>query len=127
MAITILDIGQCGIDGPQMARLWHDELGAEVDRCDSGQDARDRIARNHYDLILVNRLLAADNLSGLELIRDLIDAGTSVPVMLVSNLKQAQDAAVALGAVRGFGKAQLHDPNVVALVRRAASGDRGIS
>jgi CheY-like chemotaxis protein len=122
MAIRILDVGQCGIDGPRMEALWQDELGAKVDNSDFGPDALDQAARHHYNLILVNRLLAADESSGLDVIRDLIALGTSAPVMLVSDQADAQDAAVALGAVRGFGKADLDDPAVLDLVRRAASG-----
>jgi CheY-like chemotaxis protein len=127
MAIVILDVGQCGFDGPRLEALWRDELGATVDRCNSGREALARVSKNQYDLILVNRLLAIDNSSGLDVIRDLIAAGTPAPVMLVSDLKQAQDAAVALGAVRGFGKADLYEPSVLDLVRRTASRDRNRS
>jgi ActR/RegA family two-component response regulator len=121
MAIRILDIGQCGFDGPRMAALWHKAIGATVDRCDSGADALKWAAKNHYDIILVNRILAADDSSGLDVIAALIDAGISTPVMLVSDLPDAQDAAVKLGAVRGFGKAALGDPATIDLVASVAS------
>jgi CheY-like chemotaxis protein len=122
MAIKILDVGQCGFDGPRMAALWQDELGATVDRVDSGGEAAARIARGKYDVVLVNRLLAADGSSGLDVIQELIEAGTSVPVMLVSDLPDAQEAAMARGAVRGFGKADLGAPATLELVKRVASG-----
>jgi len=37
--------------------------------------------------------------------------------MLVSNFADAQDQAVALAAVRGFGKADLQAPSIVDLLR----------
>ena len=124
MAIRILDIGQCGFDGPRMAVLWHEAIGAVVDRCASGADALSCAAKDQYDIILVNRVLDADRSSGLEVIRSLIHAGISTPIMLVSDLPEAQDAAVALGAVRGFGKASLGDPETIDLVARVAGKDR---
>jgi DNA-binding response OmpR family regulator len=124
MAIKILDIGQCGFDGPRMAALWRDELDATVDSVDSGNEAAQSLKKNTYDIILVNRILAADGSSGLDVIKLLRNTDTSVPVMLVSDLSDAQDTAVALGAVRGFGKAQLGKPTTLELVANVASRKR---
>lgn len=123
MPLRILDVGQCHLDGPRMEALWRKTLDATVDRCDTARDALQRVARTDYDLVLVNRILDADGSSGLDLIRDLLKAGASAPVMLVSDRSDAQNAAVALGAVPGFGKAALNDPATVELVKAAASGD----
>src|SRR5258708_328024 len=126
MAITILDVGQCGFDGPRMAALWRDKLNATVDRVTNGKDAALRLKKGGYDIVLVNRVLAADGSSGLDVIADLLSAETSVPVILVSDLTDAQDAAVALGAVRGFGKTDLGEPATLVLVAGVAGGkDRG--
>jgi CheY-like chemotaxis protein len=125
MAIKILDVGQCGFDGPRMAALWRDKLGATVDRVATGKDAVERLKNGGYDVVLVNRVLAADGSSGLDVIEDLLSAKTSVPVMLVSNLTEAQDAAVALGAVRGFGKADLGEPGTLELVASVSGGKDG--
>jgi DNA-binding response OmpR family regulator len=114
MAIRILNVGQCGYDGGQIEALLSRVFGATVDHSPSQTDAQRRCAQGHYDLILVNRLLDADRSSGLELIRDLLDGGTSIPIMLVSNLPTAQESAVKLGAIRGFGKAELNTPETVA-------------
>jgi hypothetical protein len=46
---------------------------------------------------------------------------TSVPVMLVSDIAEAQEIAVSFGGVRGFGKAQLGEPSTLELVLRVAS------
>jgi CheY-like chemotaxis protein len=125
MAIRILDVGQCGLDGPRMAALWRDKLGATVDSVDDGEDAAQRLKNHSYNLVMVNRVLAADGSSGLDVIENLLGANPSIPVMLVSNLQDAQDAAVALGAVRGFGKADLGKPATLELVASAAGGDDG--
>ena len=120
MPIKILDVGQCGFDGPRMASLWEDELGAAVDQADSGEDAVQQAKGGKYDLILVNRVLADDGSSGLDVIKDLIDSGTNTPVMLVSDRDDAQEKAVKLGAMRGFGKAELDSPTTLKLVADTA-------
>ena len=121
MSIKILDIGQCGVDGPRMKSLWTRSLNAAVDQADTADEALDLAAKNTYDLILVNRILAADGASGLEVIRSLITSQTKAPIMLVSDKPEAQDQAVALGAIRGFGKANLRDQSTLDLVRNTAS------
>jgi two-component system chemotaxis response regulator CheY len=122
MAIKILDVGQCGFDGPRMAALWRNKLGATVDCVDTGEDAAERLKNGGYDVVLVNRVLDHDGSSGLDVIEDLLREKTSVPIMLVSDLPDAQNAAVALGAVRGFGKADLGDPATLELVASVAGG-----
>lgn len=122
MAIKILDVGQCGFDGPQMAALWQKELGANVEQCDTGAQAKERLKQTHYDLVLVNRVLAADGGSGLEVIKNLLHVKSPTPVMLVSDHANAQDKAVAMGAVRGFGKSDLEEQSTLDWVRKVASG-----
>src|SRR4051794_3861010 len=124
MSIRILDVGQCGFDGPRMAALWQDELGAEVGCADSGEEAIEQLNENKYDVVLVNRVLASDGGSGLEVIREIKDSGANVPVMLVSDLDDAQEEAVALGAVRGFGKADLGEQATLDLVASVAQGKK---
>ena len=118
--MKILDVGQCGFDGPRMARLWREALEAEVERADTGDEAAELLASHDYDLVLVNRVLAADRSSGLEVIERLRTQNVHVPIMLVSDLPEAQDAAVALGAVRGFGKAHLGERSTLDLVSSVA-------
>ena len=62
--------------------------------------------------MLVNRKLDADYSDGIEVIRAIkADAATAdVPVMLVTNYPEHQDAAVAAGALRGFGKLEFDQP-----------------
>ena len=119
MPIKILDIGQCGFDGPRMAARWK-SAGASVDCAANASDAVGLLAQESFDIVLVNRILAADRGSGLEVIRSLLAAGLKAPIMLVSDLSEAQDQAVALGAVRGFGKAALHEQSTLDLVFQTA-------
>ncbi|MCX7999483.1 MAG: hypothetical protein N3A69_11125, partial [Leptospiraceae bacterium] len=67
------------------------------------------LRKTHYDLVLVNRKLDIDNSDGILLIQAIQEATDlkNIPVMLVSNYKEYQEEAVRLGAVYGFGKAEL--------------------
>ncbi len=93
------------------------KAGVRVDAADTLDEAAEKLSDNQYDLVLVNRELAADKSSGLELIAWMKERGISTPVMLVSDLPDAQAAAVALGAVKGFGKSRLDDADTVKLIK----------
>jgi len=121
MAIKILDIGQCGFDGPRMEELWHEALGAKVVRVANADEAFEELNGNNYDIILVNRILARDGSSGLDVIREIKQARIKTPVMLVSDLSEAQHEAEAIGAVPGFGKADLCNPETLELVNSVAT------
>ena len=105
----VLSVGQCGLDHRTIADYLAYRFGAEVERASGLDDARDAMKSSRYDLVLVNRVLDEDGSSGLELIRAIKadPALPSVPVMLVSNHDDAQEAALGLGASPGFGKSSL--------------------
>ena len=124
MSLRILDVGQCGFDGPRMAKMLKTKLEAEVDQASTHDEAKRQLASSKYDVVLVNRVLAADGSSGVELIADLAKHGNTTPFMLVSDMPEAQEEAVAAGAVRGFGKAAIEDPATFDLIRSAAGGKR---
>ena len=113
----ILDVGQCGFDGPRMAEIWERELGATVDQADNGDIALAMAKKSRYDIILVNRILAADRSSGLEVIRQYMRTKPTCPILLVSDIQDAQERAVAIGAARGFGKSELADPATIELIK----------
>ena len=118
--LQILDVGQCGFDGPRMAQLFREQLHAHVDSADTLGEAVEQVAAHDYDLVLVNRILNADGSSGLDVIRALLAGDDTLPVMLVSDRKDAQAAAEKLGALPGFGKAQLEDPATLEHLARYA-------
>lgn len=105
----VLSVGQCGADHDSIARALQTQFGAEVVPLDDAADALAELGRGTYDLVLVNRVLDRDGTSGLDLVARIeADAALRrVPVMLVSNYPDAQQQAVALGALPGFGKAAL--------------------
>jgi two-component system, chemotaxis family, chemotaxis protein CheY len=111
----ILSVGQCGFDHGSLSRFFARRFGAEVVGADTPGEALDALRSGPFDLVLVNRVSNGDGSPGLELIRAMKSdpALADSPVMLVSNYPDAQDQAVALGALRGFGKSQLNDPETI--------------
>jgi two-component system chemotaxis response regulator CheY len=115
----VLSIGQCGADHGAIAHTLQRHFAAEVVAAEDGLDAWPRLKGESFDLVLVNRLLDADGSSGLEIIKDLKsdEALRGLPVMLVSNLEDAQEDAIQAGAEKGFGKAALGQPVMLERVR----------
>jgi two-component system chemotaxis response regulator CheY len=108
-APRILSVGQCGFDHGSISRFLSSTFQADVLAADTHAHALDALRRGPIDLVLVNRVADADGSEGIELIRAMQSDPklASVPIILVSNLPDAQDEAVAAGAVPGFGKSDL--------------------
>ncbi|MEK6234690.1 MAG: response regulator [Planctomycetales bacterium] len=112
MSKRVLDVGQCGLDHGNIRELLARRFAAEVDQADRAEETIDRLRRQRYDLVLVNRLLDADGSEGLRLI-DRLKADEElmlIPVMLVSNFPDCQRQAIEAGAEPGFGKADYESP-----------------
>src|SRR3954466_5666392 len=118
---SILNIGQCNIDGPRMESLFKHKLHARVLSADNLHDAQAILSDEPVDIVLVNRELAFDSASGIDVIDALRRAGCRAPIMLVSDHEDAQEEAMQAGAVRGFGKSQLEDPATLELIREAVA------
>jgi len=105
----ILSVGQCAYDHSRIARHLEQTFQAQVLGVSTFGEALDALRSGHYDLTLVNRVSDLDGARGLDLIRSMkAEPGLAdVPVMLVSNYPEAQADAEALGAIPGFGKADL--------------------
>ncbi|MEW4568629.1 response regulator [Tautonia sp. JC769] len=125
----VLNVGQCGYDHSSISRFLQQSCNAEVDAADSGAEALDalRSEPKRYDLVLVNRVFDRGGESGLDLIQTLRADATlaEIPVMLVSNYADAQQQAVDLGALPGFGKSDLGDSTTAERLRDALSSDGG--
>lgn len=119
MAIRVLSVGQCDYDHGSISRLLSQRFQATVDPAETAAEALQAVARERYNLVLVNRLLDWDGSEGLEVLQQIREQqGTSAPpVMLVSNLAEAQAASVAAGGVAGFGKNALQAPQTLELLR----------
>jgi CheY-like chemotaxis protein len=109
MSKRVLDVGQCSIDHGAIRRLLDREFAADVARADGLDDAIAQLRSNRFDLVLINRKLDADGSDGIDVLHAILadPALAEVPMMLVTNYPEHQAAAVAAGAVCGFGKAEL--------------------
>ncbi|MBI3834242.1 MAG: hypothetical protein HY287_07935 [Planctomycetes bacterium] len=110
--VRVLNVGQCDFDHGNILRVLSEAFNAEVERAGTIEEAFNSAKAEHFDLVLVNRVLDVDGSSGFGLICRLQshEETRRTPVALVSNLADAQDAALALGAQRGFGKDALFKP-----------------
>lgn len=107
----VLDIGNCGPDHAAIRETIERHFDAVVDQADRFDDARSALESTDYALVLVNRKLDCDYSDGADVIRRIKSEASwaSLPVMMVTNFPEHQQAAVALGAVQGFGKLALDD------------------
>lgn len=118
--IRVLDVGQCPPDHATI-RNYLGALfpGVQVVPAHDLAEAVAELKNGGYDLVLVNRKLDRDYSDGLEVIRAMKRDPeiSAVPVMLVTNYPEHQEAAVAEGAVYGFGKLQFDSPETAAKLR----------
>ncbi len=118
MAYKILDVGQCDADNYRISEVLTDHFDVEMARACSHEQAIDLASQTAFDLILINRLYDRDGSEGLKTLKALKsnDLTANIPVMLVSNFPDAQNAALEAGAVPGFGKASLANPSTIELL-----------
>lgn len=113
-----MDVGNCDPDHAGIRRLL-EPFDVKVDRVMFVDEAMSALRETRYHFVLVNRLVFADSSDALPLIGKMKadEALRDIPVMMVSNYADAQDRAVAAGAVRGFGKDDLDKPSSIDLLR----------
>ena len=102
MTKRVLDVGNCGPDFASINGFLSTQFDCQVDQAHGPQDALDLLRQHDYALVLVNRKLDQDYSDGIEIIKAIKDDADlqSVPVMLITNYAEHQDAAVAIGADR---------------------------
>lgn len=112
MTKQVLDVGNCGPDHASISRMLKANFQVDVSLADDAVAAIRLLESKNFDLILVNRKLDIDYSDGIEVIKQIksLPQFVSIPVMLVSNYDEHQQAAVAEGAQYGFGKLQLNAP-----------------
>ena len=105
----VLSVGQCSFDQGRIARYLRETFGAQTQAADTADEALDALRAAPYDLVLINRILDHDGSAGLDLVRSIKADAALVPspTMVVSNYPETQEEAVSLGALRGFGKADI--------------------
>jgi len=108
---TVLSVGQCRPDSAAIAHYFKSHFGAQVLTADLPDEAMSLLKQSPVDLVLINRKLDIDSSDGLRIL-SLIRSSPKpdLPVMLVSNYAEWQEKAVEMGAVYGFGKAELNKP-----------------
>jgi two-component system chemotaxis response regulator CheY len=112
MPKRILDVGQCGPDHATIRSYFTRNFDCEVVQTHGPDDTLAQLKSGRFDLVLINRKLDADYTDGMDILKKIkADASIAdVPVMIVTNYAEHQDAAVAAGAVRGFGKLEYDKP-----------------
>ncbi len=111
----VLDVGNCAPDHASIKRMLEGYFDVEVIQSNGTADTLERLKTGPVDLILINRKLDMDYSDGTEVLKSIRAEATldDTPVMLVTNYQEQQDAAIALGAVQGFGKLALSDPQTI--------------
>jgi CheY-like chemotaxis protein len=119
MPKRVLSVGHCDADHGTITRAIEQHFGAEVVPAAGAEEALARLRAEPFALALVNRVFDADAFSGLDFIKQVRadEALRSVSVMLVSNYADYQRLAVEAGAVPGFGKAAIGQPQMIARLR----------
>src|SRR5215213_4202817 len=111
----VLDVGNCVPDHSAITSFLTSRFGCDVLQADAADDALATLRSEDVDLVLVNRKLDCDYSDGVEVIRQ-IKADpelAEIPVMLITNYAEHQEAAMAIGAVRGFGKLEYGKPETL--------------
>ena len=110
MAARIIGlVGHCGPDAYMLrSAVKYAAAGSDVQMLND-QEAVDSAVEAGTSLLLINRVLDGgfEDEQGVELVRKLSKSHPTVRTMLVSNFPEAQAAAVAAGALEGFGKSEI--------------------
>ena len=124
MAKRVLDVGNCAPDYASVSNFLTHNFDCEVVQAHDAADALRHLRSGHFDLVLVNRKLDVDYSDGIEVIRQIkADPDVSdVPVMLITNYPEHQQAAIAAGAIRGFGKLEFGNPETSERVAAVLTG-----
>jgi two-component system, OmpR family, copper resistance phosphate regulon response regulator CusR len=96
--------------------------GYRVEHAASGRDGIARLAGAPYDLVLLD--LGLPDIDGLEVLQQLRDGGTTVPVIVLTARTDARDEALRLGADEFLAK-PLAFSQLLELVRAQAEAKAG--
>ena len=115
---SILSLGHCAFDHDQLTRAFGQS--AQVLAVGNEIEAIALVDSSSFDLLLVNREFDEDGASGIAFIQNhcpMLKA-KGIPVMLISNYQEAQAKAVAIGALEGFGKANLSQAKMAQILKQ---------
>jgi DNA-binding NarL/FixJ family response regulator len=122
MSKKIALVGHCGPDSSylRMTVMKAAGTGAQILMADDDSELKDALEQG-VDLILFNRELGYgfQDKMGVDAIKRLRATHPNLKTMLVSNYADAQAAAVANGALPGFGKREIGSPRVIEVLKAA--------
>ena len=121
MARKVALVGHCGPDSTYLRMTIRNAVkDATIVMADDDAELRS-VLSDGVDLILFNRELGYgfSQPQGVACMQRLHGSDPKLKMMLVSNYPEAQAAAVAAGALPGFGKRELGSKRVVELLREA--------
>jgi two-component system, chemotaxis family, chemotaxis protein CheY len=121
MSTRIALVGHCGPDSTYLRMVvMKAAKDVQVMMADDDSELKDALAQG-VDLVLLNRELGYGFTAtlGVDLIKRLRAENPHLKMMLVSNHADAQAAAIANGALAGFGKREIGSPRVVELLKEA--------
>ena len=128
MPKKVLLVGHCGPDSSYLRMAVKSAAeDAAIVMADDQKELRKALDAGEIDLILFNRELGYgfDERYGVDVIQYLRPNYPSLKMMLVSNYADAQNAAVAAGAIPGFGKREIGSKRVLKLLQDALASDNG--
>lgn len=119
MTKTVVDCGNCGPDFHSIRQFVTSNFDAVVVQSHNAEETLKLLRDRDVALVTVNRKLDRDYSDGMDVVRRIkAEQGIGqVPVMLVTNYEEHQQAAIEAGCVRGFGKLALRDPGTVELLQ----------
>ena len=114
MARIIGLVGHCGPDSYMLRSAVKYAVADSDVRMLNDDSSVERAMEAGATLLLINRTLDGgfDEEQGVELVRKLKTSHPAVKTMLISNYADAQSAAVAAGALEGFGKSEIGSPKM---------------
>lgn len=116
---NVLIVGHCDLDNPQITSLIEKNFSVTVTRVKLTKKTIECLEKQDYDLVIINRIGAFDQESGLELIKKIKEDGRfKVPLIMVTNYKDQMDKAVEIGAVPGYGKDEMHTNETLELLSK---------
>jgi two-component system, chemotaxis family, chemotaxis protein CheY len=111
--MKVLAAGNCNFDSSAIRKTFQSFPQVELVFCDSADEVWEVIAKTEFKLVLLNRVFDQTDERGIDLIRKIkTEMPQSPNLMLISNFDDAQAAAVAAGALPGFGKSALASESV---------------
>lgn len=120
MTKRVLDVGNCTPDHSAIRALLGNNFEVAIIQSHDGDDALRQLQGGQFDLVLLNRIFDRNGEEGMDVLRRIKsdEQLASLPVMLLTNYPEHQQAAIAQGAEPGFGKAELQQPQTRENLRR---------